>query len=77
MLQSSLFLATLLLHLGGSDVFPADFTDVPLELTEEPSYRFVKAWNRRDKDPSQPIYNPAFLRNTSLSRSNEPPLCPP
>lgn len=62
LIQTSFVLLTVFLYLIGSNVLPIDFTDVPLILEYEPSYRRVAAWNLRNADPNEPmIRNPSFV----------------
>lgn len=48
-----------------ADVFPADFTDVPLVLQNEDCYKRTAAWNSRNKDPNEPIFQPEFVKTFS------------
>lgn len=62
LVQTSFVVTTIVLFLLGSNVLPVDFSDVPLILDYEPSYRRVASWNLRNNDPFEPMMkNPSFV----------------
>lgn len=65
--QTSFPVITGILYFSNSDVLPIDFTDIPLMLFDEPSYRRAIAWSTRNRDVNEPMMlDPSFLNDSEI-----------